>query len=91
MLSLRDKGNCPCPRCLVTKKEISQVGLQHDRKTRQTRLREDTRLQLEDVALARKFIYQKMSYIVNSKAVENILKPRSLVPTVVWYCLILWS
>ncbi|KAF8577949.1 hypothetical protein K439DRAFT_1648918 [Ramaria rubella] len=66
MLSLRDKGNCPCPRCLVTKKEICELGLQRH---------------LGDVNLARRFIYEKTGYKVNSTAVNNLLQPKSLVPT----------
>ncbi|KAF8585299.1 hypothetical protein K439DRAFT_1646644 [Ramaria rubella] len=62
MLSLRDKGNCPCPRCLVTKKEISELGLQRDHKHHKTRSCEETRAQHADVSLACQFIYQKNSY-----------------------------
>ena len=81
MLSLRDKGNCPCPRCLVTKKEIFQLGTQNDRKRRLTRPREDTEHSLQDIQMARNLIYGNSRYKVNSKAVEDMLRPTSRVPT----------
>jgi hypothetical protein len=81
MLSLRDKGNCPCPRCLITKKEISQLGTKHDCRRRIKNAREDNDHSLENIQMARKFIYGRSGYKVNSKAVEDVLQATSQVPT----------
>ncbi|KAF8583687.1 hypothetical protein K439DRAFT_1647169 [Ramaria rubella] len=81
MLSFKDKGHCPCPRCLVTKKEIHKLGLQRDRKRHVTRSCMDTCTQLASVSLARKFMYGKCGHKVNSTAVNNLLQATSLVPT----------
>jgi hypothetical protein len=70
---------------LVTKKEISLLGMQRDRKRRILNAREDTHYSLEDIETARKSIYGKSGYKVNSKAVEDVLQPTSRVPTVVSY------
>jgi hypothetical protein len=81
MLSLRDKGNCPCPRCLITKKDISQLGMQRDRNRRITMVRKDTIASLQNIQMARGFIYGRSGYKVNSKVVENVLQATSQVPT----------
>ena len=81
MLSLRDKGNCPCPRCLITKKDIFQLGTNHDRRCRINNAREDNDHSLENIQMARNFIYGCSGYKVNSKAVEDILQATSQVPT----------
>lgn len=86
MLSLRDKGNCPCPRCLITKKDISQLGTQRDRNRRTTAAREDTDASLQTVQVAKKLIYGPSGLKVNSKAVEDLLQPASQVPTEVLNC-----
>ena len=51
-----------------------------DTKRRQTLARKDTHWIGDTIARARSFIYEK-GYGVTSKAVEDLLKPESLVPT----------
>jgi predicted transcriptional regulator len=51
-------------------------------KQRKTRARVDDEITRSKVKLARDIIYNR-NYIVNSKAVEAILKPQSWVPTTV--------
>jgi hypothetical protein len=81
MLSLRDKGICPCPRCLIHKNEISQLGKKRDHARRETHGRADTPPLRADIIRARQLIYDKTGYGVNSKAVNDILKAQSRVPT----------
>ncbi|KDQ54440.1 hypothetical protein JAAARDRAFT_60806 [Jaapia argillacea MUCL 33604] len=71
--TLRDKGRCPCPRCLVTFDTIPSLGTPHDREAHS-----EARQQL--VANARKLIY-KQGYVVTSEHVDALLKEQSLVPT----------
>ncbi|KAF8525644.1 hypothetical protein JB92DRAFT_2591006, partial [Gautieria morchelliformis] len=61
-------GNCPCPRCLVIKSQISHVGTRNDQSRRQTQRREDNHQLRHTVARARSFVYDK-GCVVNSKAV----------------------
>ncbi|KAG5219501.1 GLOBIN domain-containing protein [Salix suchowensis] len=80
LLLIRDMGNCPCPRCLVKKSAICALGTPADMKQRQDGKRVDSRALHMKIAKARKLIYQQ-GYVVNSKLVDDLLKPESLVPT----------
>ncbi|KAI0362804.1 hypothetical protein OH77DRAFT_89642 [Trametes cingulata] len=81
LATIRDMGNCPCPRCLVAKDAISAVGTARDMTTRVRKARIDDDDRRFKVNLARSFIYEKGKGI-GSVAVENLLKPQSLVPTI---------
>ncbi len=70
---------CPCPQCLVTKDRLDKMGLSCDIRFRLTNL---WRFLLNKVHRAREWIYKKGKG-VTSKAIENILKATSSVPTMV--------
>ncbi len=70
---------CPCLRCLVTKDRLDKMGLSRDIRFRLTNLQ---RFLLNKVHRAHEWIYKKGKE-VTSKAVENILKATSSVPTMV--------
>jgi hypothetical protein len=78
--SIRKGGKCPCPRCSVPKAELSQFGTPKDRIQRQSLARMDSKDKRRDVDMARRKIY-KDKFSVTCKAVENVLKPESWVPT----------
>ncbi|TDL14712.1 hypothetical protein BD410DRAFT_696303, partial [Rickenella mellea] len=78
---IRNLGGCPCPRCLIPLKEVGQVGTPKDMELRQTRKRCDTHASRFDVKRAREIVYN-LKYTVNGDAVDKILKPESLVPTI---------
>ncbi|KAI0357196.1 hypothetical protein OH77DRAFT_141434 [Trametes cingulata] len=80
LATIRDMGNCPCPRCLVAKDAISAVGTPRDMSLRVRKARVDDVDRRYKVNLARSFIYEQGKGIA-SAAVENLLKPESLVPT----------
>lgn len=80
--TVRDKGKCPCPRCLVTFEKIPSLGDADDRACRIQTARVDDALHREVIQDARQFIHQD-GYVVNSDKVEELLQPESLVPTVV--------
>jgi hypothetical protein len=80
LASIRDKGCRPCPRCLVFKQEIKNLGLPKDRQQRVQFARVDNLQRLNKISSARRIIYED-NYLVNSAAVERILKEESLVPT----------
>jgi len=58
------------------------MGQKRDMKQRKTRARVDDEMTRSKVKLARDIIYNR-NYVVNSKAVEAILKAQSWVPTTV--------
>lgn len=80
--ALRDKGQHPCPHCLVTFKEIPQVGTEEDRRVRIESARKDDGVRNSLVDEARRLIYGQ-GYSVTSDKVEDLLKAISAVPTVV--------
>ena len=77
--TIRDKGICPCPRCLITKDRLDKMGLARDIHLRLTNVR---RFFLDKVRKAREWIYKKGGG-VTSKGVEDILKETLSVPTIV--------
>jgi len=80
LASIRDKGHRPCPRCLVSKQDIKNLGLSKDRQQRVQFQRVDNLQRQVKISSARRIIYEE-NYRVNSAAVERILKEESLVPT----------
>lgn len=78
--NIRNLGNCPCPRCLVSKDQIPLVATETDMLRRQSFMRKDTPERQEKVAAAREFIYEGQ-YVVDAAQVERLLKDESLVPT----------
>ena len=82
--NIRNLGMCPCPRCLIPKSRIDNLGLNNDMQQRQALARVDTEEQQSKVAAARHLIYQE-HYVVDTPQVEALLKEESLVPTKVLY------
>lgn len=77
--TVRNLGGCPCPRCLIPKARIPNMGMSRDRQQRATMERDDERRRVM-VSSARKLIYED-NYAVSSAPVERLLKPQSWVPT----------
>ena len=80
LTSIRNLGACPCPRCLIPLARVHNLGMARDVSQRTTLMRIDNARRRNNVATARQLIYEK-NYLVNSAAVEDLLKPESLVPT----------
>ncbi|EPQ53855.1 hypothetical protein GLOTRDRAFT_44791 [Gloeophyllum trabeum ATCC 11539] len=78
--TVRDMGQCPCPRCLVTKDKLADLGSKEDRTLRQQATRTDDDARRARVREARKLIYDA-GYVVNGDRVEDVLKAESLVPS----------
>jgi hypothetical protein len=74
-----NNGGCPCHRCTIKSCDLSNLGAPTDTERRdQVRSEED---QWTKVAKAREVI--ESGYAVDTAQVEALLKPHSLVPTVV--------
>jgi hypothetical protein len=82
LASIRSKGACGCPRCLIPLSRTQNLGMTLDMKQRHTLARVDDENRKRKVELARDIIYNK-NFAVNNKNVEVLLKPQSLVPTAV--------
>ena len=80
-------GGCPCPRCLIPKDSTRLVGTKQDRKKREALVRVDNLSRRAKVESARQLIYEQ-NWAVDSKPVQRLLQPESLVPTEV--CQILY-
>jgi hypothetical protein len=81
LATIRDQGLCPCPRCIVAKVDLDRLGTKQEMNSRDSGkyVREYIR---SKVAMARTWIYQ-MGDGIASATVERLLKPLSLVPTMV--------
>ena len=77
LATIRDKGLCPCPRCLVPKTHLDRLGLKLDIRNRLTQFRH---YMADKVKAARRVIYQDARPITGTN-VEALLKSFSGVPT----------
>jgi len=79
LATIRDKGSFPCPQCLIPKSKLDGLGLRRDISVRVKHFRQ---LVADKVRIARNAIYN-LGKSIRSKAVEDLLKGFSGVPTVV--------
>jgi hypothetical protein len=79
LAALREKGLCPCPRCLVKKDELDKLGQVRDSRGRISGARI---FNMDWITRARHFIYH-VGFPVRSVGIERMLKPTSLIPTLV--------
>jgi hypothetical protein len=79
LATIRDKGLCPCPRCLIPKVKTDLMGQVRDLAQRISHARN---ILYDVVQTARRSIYQ-LAIPINGAAVEQLLRPTSSVPTVV--------
>ncbi|KIJ57944.1 hypothetical protein HYDPIDRAFT_34653 [Hydnomerulius pinastri MD-312] len=78
---IRNLGACPCPRCLIPKDRVHNMGSERDMLQRHILARSDTEERRRKVTAARRLIYEQQ-YVVDTPQVEALLKDESLVPTV---------
>jgi hypothetical protein len=79
LAGIRNLGRCPCPRCLVPLSQIHNIGTARDMLIRSNSLRIDDAKRKSVISSARRIIYDRC-HSVKSTAVEELLKPLSLVP-----------
>ena len=82
LATIRNLGSFPCPRCLIPKEKIPEVGTKNDDRRRERDQRVANDNLFSDIKLARTWIYNE-GLLVKSAAVERLLSPTSLVPTLV--------
>ncbi|KIM74574.1 hypothetical protein PILCRDRAFT_14341 [Piloderma croceum F 1598] len=80
LATIRDKGNCLCPRCLIPKSRVQNMGMKRDMQQRESLARIDDEVRRHKVDTAREIIYRK-KFVINNQAVEALLREHSLVPT----------
>ncbi|PCH39218.1 hypothetical protein WOLCODRAFT_86414 [Wolfiporia cocos MD-104 SS10] len=76
---IRYLAQCPCPRCLIQKADISEMGTPADMERRNI-LRVDTTAIQNLIDGARRSVFRK-GFALNSKKITKILDPKSLVTT----------
>lgn len=88
LATIKYLGGCPCPRCLITKAQIPEMGTKYDMRRRHdpSNIRVDDSWLRRKIEMTRKWIFE-LGYLVHGTAVEAILKPHSLVPTRVSFLL----
>ena len=79
LATIRDKGLCPCPRCLVPKSKLYQMGTKHDIKFRL----KNVRSYLFDYVQAARNVIYKSAAAITGTVVNRLLKAMSSVPTIV--------
>ncbi|KAG9118759.1 hypothetical protein FRC07_006565, partial [Ceratobasidium sp. 392] len=79
--TIRDKGQSPCPRCLVSMNLAHLMGSRSDMRARKANCRRDNARQRQLVQKARALIYSEQRALGNAE-VEALLQPTSLVPTI---------
>ncbi|PSS06869.1 hypothetical protein PHLCEN_2v3527 [Hermanssonia centrifuga] len=80
LATIRYLATCPCPRCLIPKVDISAIGTKLDSKRRQKMARTDDNGRRRIVNLTRTWIFER-GLSITSKYVNDVLGPRSWVPT----------
>ena len=80
--SIRDKGQCPCPRCTMSISEVKSLGTPEDTVRCAGLIRLDDEEHCRTIRAARELIL-KYNHAVDSKDVEELLKAKSLTPTAV--------
>ncbi|KAG1857827.1 hypothetical protein F4604DRAFT_1931350 [Suillus subluteus] len=77
VVTIRQLGGCPCPRCLIPIARLRNLGMSRDRQQHSTLARSNASRN-QPVATARSLVYEQ-NYGVDSTAVELLLKPESWV------------
>ncbi|KAJ6538578.1 hypothetical protein B0H10DRAFT_2254637 [Mycena sp. CBHHK59/15] len=77
LATIRNLGQCPCPRCLVTKDRLDQIGTIRDAKICVNSRRVDDEGYRAYVRYARDWIYRS-GRSIRSKKVETLLAPNFL-------------
>ncbi|CAK5269508.1 unnamed protein product [Mycena citricolor] len=81
LATIRNLGSCPCPRCLISKSKLDQLGTVHDEKARTQSERIDSEVRQTWISRARTWIYRQ-ALKVKSKRVEGLLSGQSWCPTI---------
>lgn len=73
-------GEFLCPRCLIPKSRIPDLGTEDDKEQRENLARVDDKKRRKTIEKARKRMYVK-GININSKSIKDLLGPKSWTPT----------
>jgi uncharacterized protein (DUF3084 family) len=73
-------AQCPCPRCLVPKAKVGDLGTKADRRRRDRDARQDSHGQRSKIKMVRDWLYVQGTNIA-SVFVRRVLGPESLTAT----------
>ena len=88
--SIRNRGRCPCPHCLIQLSDVHRMGQKVDQSKRRRLIRTDNLARRAKVERSSSLIYNG-GYAVDATAIENLLFDESWVPTAVSASVILSS
>ena len=74
LATIRDKGLCPCPRCLIPKSKLDQTGTKRDSKFQ---LQNDRTYLLDRVLIARNAIYDSAAAIAGAAVNRDFFRPNT--------------
>ncbi|KAI0308839.1 hypothetical protein OF83DRAFT_1072926 [Amylostereum chailletii] len=86
LASIKHLGACPCPRCIVPKDQIKDLGKTVDINRHERNTRVSTDIERRVVEKARKMIFEK-GVPVNSARIDVVLGGKGLLPNVFATCL----
>lgn len=72
-------AKCPCPRCYVLKDKVSDMGKKLDINNRVRNVRVDSEDLQDDIACARKWLFE-LGLPINNSHMKKLLGPCSLTP-----------
>ncbi|TFY79546.1 hypothetical protein EWM64_g4464 [Hericium alpestre] len=81
LAAIRNMGICPCTWCLTPKKQFSEMGTKHDIQCRLANPRIEDEARRSAIKTAWKAVFE-LGKGVSSKAVDDLLKSKSLVPII---------
>lgn len=79
LATIRHRGNSPCPRCLILKEKLNQMGTIQDMKNRLSQTRTYV---MDKVRRAQEYIYN-LAKTISGVDVEGLLYAQSWVPTII--------
>ena len=78
-MTIKNRGKCPCPQCLILKEQFSNLGSWQDKWQWSTLARVNDNSRQAKVDGARRLIYEK-HYALDGNAINGLLQAQSLVP-----------
>ncbi|KAK2460361.1 hypothetical protein APHAL10511_007526 [Amanita phalloides] len=79
LAGIKQLGKCPCPTCLILKKNIRFLGLARDTHTHMKKPHIDDQIYWDKIKTARNYIYKSGGFL-NRQQLELLLGPESIVP-----------
>lgn len=77
---IKQLSKCPCPTCLVLKKNVRLLGTMRDSHMHARKCHTDNEIYRSKIKIARNYVYKSGGFL-NGHHLDILLGPESLVPT----------